>query len=134
MPLLPGEFDIVLVNRFGDVICRFNDGSVHYLDTSMGEVRHLADSMDDFSQKFGETENVLDWLMIPLVDRCVAAGKLLSSDRCYFFVQSVILGGKYEVENIATVPLSEYMFYSADLYRQLKDVPDGGQVQIVVTE
>lgn len=134
VPPLPGEFTMWMVNRFGDVICFFEDGSVHYLDTGAGEVRRLADNRDDFCGKIGEGNNANDWLMIPLVDRCVAAGMQLGPDQCYGFKIPPVLGGQYTVDNIAPIDLAVYLSFSADVHRQIKDLPNGAKVEFVVTK
>lgn len=41
-----------------------------------------------------------------------------------------ILGGKYEVENLVAVAADVAMGPIADLYVQLRDMPDGGQVEL----
>ena len=50
---------------------------------------------DDFASKIDEDDHAEDWLMIPLVDRLVAAGVLLKPGECYSFLTPPILGGDY---------------------------------------
>jgi len=133
-PLLPPEFTVWMVNRFGEMIIVMENGSVHYMDFSANELRHIAESREDFVEKVGNDNNANDWLMIPLVDACVAAGKTLPVGKCYNFTIPVVLGGKYEVDNIAVVPLSEYYSFLADLHRQIKDLPDGTQVKLKIVD
>ena len=77
-------------------------------------------------------DNSNNWLMIPLVDQCVAAGMVLNADQCYGFKMPPILGGEYSVDNIVPISLSEHYSFLADIYRQTKDLPDGMKVRIVV--
>ncbi len=72
--LLPTEFTVWLMNRFGDLFLILPDGSVSMLDIGAGSLTKLAESRDEFSRKIDEGDNAEDWLMIPLVDRLVAAG------------------------------------------------------------
>ena len=72
--VLPTSLTVWLVNRFGDVFAVFEDGSVHMLDVGTGVMQRLADSRDDFATRIDAGNNANNWLMIPLVDQCVAAG------------------------------------------------------------
>ncbi len=128
VPFLPSEFTVWMVNRFGDAICIFADGSIHYLDTGSGEVRRLAGDEDDFCTKIDQGDNADDWLMIPWVDDCVAAGLRLGPNQCYGFKIPPVLGGKYEIDNIEVTDLAVHLSFSADIYRQTKDLPEGTPV------
>ena len=72
--LLPPEFTLWLVNRFGDAFLVLPDGTIHMLDVGGGTLTKVAENRDDFCNKIDESDNANDWLMIPLVDELVAAG------------------------------------------------------------
>ena len=126
----PDPFSIWMVNRFGDLIVTYDDGSVHWFDVNRGRFERLADNMTAFEARF-ETEAGY-WLLPDLVDKCVEAGVLLKPHQCYFFKTPTILGGKFDVANIAPVSLTEQYAFLADLHEQIKDIPDGAQVRLVV--
>jgi hypothetical protein len=132
--VLPASFTLWLVNRFGDLIIVLDDGSVHMLDLGSGQLSRLADSRDQFAELLDIDDNANDWLMIPLVDRLVAAGMTLGPDRCYGFKIPPVLGGSYDLENVATISLVERYASMADICRQIKDVPDGTPIKLVVTD
>jgi hypothetical protein len=132
--LLPRELTVWLMNRFGDLILVFPDGTVHFLDVGVGTLERVADSREDFCRKIDEGDNANQWLMIPLVDELVAAGLRLQPGRCYCFKRPPVLGGEYAVDNAALLPIAEHYGFLGSLHGQLKDVPDGGQVELVWTE
>lgn len=132
--VLPENFTLWMVSRFGDLFTVHEDGSVHMLDASVGRLRRLADSRDHFCALIDIGENANDWLMIPLVDACVAAGLILKENECYGYKLPPILGGEYEVGNIAPTDLSVHYALQADICRQLKDVPDGTAVRVVISD
>jgi hypothetical protein len=70
--------------------------------------------------------------MIPLVDRCVNAGITLAEGQCYGYRIRPLLGGEYTPENIYPTDIAQYCSLLADMYRQIKDLPDGTKVRIVV--
>ena len=128
--LIPREFTVWLVNRYGDVVFVRDDGSVHMLDIGRGTVTTLAASRDEFATLLDEHGNAADWLMIPLVDRCVAAGLFLRSGQCYTYRQPPVLGGDYTVANTTvTTLLDHYAFYGA-LHDRIKDLADGEKVHL----
>jgi hypothetical protein len=132
--VLPPPFTVWLVNRFGDVFAVFEDGSVHMLDVGTGVIQRLADNRDDFATQIDAGNNASNWLLIPLVDQCVAAGLTLSQDQCYGYKIPPILGGKYAVENVSPTNLSVHYSLLADIWRQTKDLPDGRRIKAVVID
>jgi len=45
-----------------------------------------------------------------------------------------VLGGEYGGSNLATVPLVELVRFSGDVAKQIKDQPNGAQVQFKITD
>lgn len=131
-PPLPETFTVWMVNRFGDVFAVFEDESVNVLALDSGNVTRLADDREHFCQLIDEGNNANDWLSIPVVDRCVAAGMRLGSDQCYWYKIPPVLGGKYVVENIAAISLRECYSFVADIHAQIRDMPDGTKVRLLV--
>src|SRR5262245_15565216 len=102
--LLPPAFTLWLVNRFCDLFIVPEDGSVQMLDVGAGSLTRLAANREEFCQKIDEDDNANDWLMIPLVDKMVLAGKVLQPGKCYGFIVPPLIGGRCEVENGAVLP------------------------------
>jgi len=130
--VLPPSFTVWLVNRFGDVIAVFEDGSVHLLDVGIGAVERIADSREDFIVQIDAGDNANNWLMIPLVDECVASGLTFTDNQCHGFRIPPTLGGEYSVENVEPTDLSVHYSILADIFRQTKDLPDGTPIRTVV--
>jgi hypothetical protein len=123
---LPSTFTLWLVNRFGDLFVVFDDGSVHMLDVGLGVRRRLADNRDHFSKLLEVGDNANTWLMIPLVNACVAAGMVLGgTTQCYGYKVPPILGGPYNVGNVVPLDLTTHYAILSNLYRQTKNLPDG---------
>lgn len=129
---LPEPFTIWLVNRFGDIVAVFDDGSVHFLDVGTGVIERIADSCEHFISLVDQDNNARGWFLIDLVDQCVAAGFVLNDNQCYSFKVPPILGGQYSVQNVAVTDLAVHYSFMADICRQAKDLPNGTKVRIVV--
>ena len=127
---LPAEFTMWFANRFGDPFLLYDDGSVHRLLIDLGRTEKLADNREAFAAAMDAQAD--DWLALPLVDRCVAAGRTLAPGRCYGFKIPPVLGGSYGLDNIVTISITERLAWAADLQQQIADVPDGGKVRLLV--
>jgi hypothetical protein len=130
--LLPKEFSIWMVNRFGDLIIILDDGTVHLVDIGVGEMKKIADNRNDFEAKIDGEDNANDWLMIPLVDQLVASRILLNENQCYGFKQPLILGGDYAINNVAVISVGDYYGGYGSIHKQIEGLPDGTAVQIKV--
>jgi hypothetical protein len=130
--ILPQTFTIWLVNRFGDVFIITEDGTVYQLDISGGTLCRVADTRDHFATLIDFPQNANNWLMIPLVDQCIKSGMSLQPGQCYGFKIPPLLGGEYELSNIAPVDLAQNYAFLADIWSQTKDVPDGTAVRLIV--
>ena len=77
----------------------------------------------------GEEHN--NWFMPNLIGELKGAGKMLEPDHCYTFVRLPIFKeGLYEVSNLNPVPAKQHFAVTGSVHRQLKDLPDGTQVEI----
>jgi hypothetical protein len=130
--LVPAEFTLWLINRFADLFLVLPDSTVHMLDVGVGTLTKVADSRDDFRAKIDDVDTANEWLMIPLVDRMVAAGVVLQPGQCYGFKTPPVLGGDYTVENCGPLPVWDYLGAYGSIHEQLRDVPDGSQVVLKV--
>ena len=131
--MLPPTFTIWLVNRFADIFLVPPDATVHMLDVGTGTLKKVADSRAHFSERIDDGDTANEWLMIPLVDQLVKAGIRLQTGQCYGFKKPPVLGGEYVIENCAPLPVWDYLGAYGSIHDQLRDVPDGGQVVVKVT-
>jgi len=128
--LLPREFTLWLVNRYGDAFLVTESGTVLMLDVGGGSIKQVADTREDFIHKIDEGNNANDWLVIPLVDRCVSAGLTLGNGQCYSYRVPPLLGGDYTVENTEVVNLEVHYSVYAQIHEQIKDLPDGTKIEL----
>lgn len=131
---LSGSFTVWLMNRFGDLFIEKDDGRIFCLRMEDGSLECLAQNKDDFYNKLDHAETANDWLLIPLVDSLVEAGKILKEGECYAFIQLPLLGGSYDVENIGIRTVDFQYAAMGPIHEKLKDVPDGESVSFKLTE
>jgi hypothetical protein len=123
--LLPQNFTVWLVNRFGDLFVLLDDDSVCMLDVGVGTFKRLANNRSHFGSLIDAGSNASNWLMIPLVDACVAAGLTLGHNQCYGYDIPPILGGQYQPGNVSVTDLAVHYAFLADIYRQTRSLPEG---------
>jgi len=130
--LLPREFTLWLVTRFADLFIVMADGTVHWLDVTGGTLTKVAESRGDFADKIDQDDNADDWLLIPLVDRMVAAGMHLSRGQCYGIKLPPVLGYEFNEANCAPIAIEDYLGAYGSIHEQLRDVPDGTEIRLNV--
>lgn len=128
--LLPPEFTLWMMNKFGDLFLVVEDGSVYWLRTDEGRLERVASSRDEFCNLIENGENFNNWLMAPLVDRLVGSGEALKEGQCFGFTFSPIVGGEYAPPNIRIKTIEEYIPFLGEFYEQIKDLPDGAKIKI----
>jgi len=124
--MLPPHFTLWLVNRYGDLFLILpDDGGICMLDVGAGTLRRIAHDQEDFDARLRQDNNANEWLMIPLVDDCVAAGLTLPPAHCYGFKQPPALGGAYEVANTEVVDLYTHYSVLGQLHAQVWETLPG---------
>jgi hypothetical protein len=128
--LLPARSRLVGANLFADLFLTDVGGAIHMLEVSAASVRKIASSEAEFRRRCVEDEE--GWLLRPLAERCRLAGKAPAANQCYAFTTLPLFGGKYDVDNIWLCPWVEWIGYTAAIYAQTRDLPDGAKVKLIV--
>ena len=121
--LLPDQFNIFMVNRFGDVVLITPDGSVHILDLGADVMPRIAADLAEFWRLL--PDYAPNWLLVPLADECVAAGMSLGQDECYSWRRPPYLGGKYELDNVEIVPVETHYATLGETHGRVQNLSDG---------
>lgn len=130
IPPLSPKLTLWMVNRLGDIIAEFEDGSIHFLDVGAGQLTRIADDREDFAARLDRDDNADYWLAVSLVDDYVASGLTLADGQCYGYRIPPLLGGSYDIDNIEPTDLSVHYGMLGDLFQQTKDLPDGTKVSV----
>ena len=132
--LVPTGATVWLMNRFAELVLVLEDGSVSYLETSVGALRTIARDRDEFIVRIDQGNHANEWMMIPLVDQCVAAGITLDANQCYGFITPPTLGGQYEISNVERSDIAVYLSVMGQVHKQIEDLPDGTTISGVVID
>jgi hypothetical protein len=124
--------EVVATNAFGNVIVRAADGAYWRICPEEWSCEQVARNEDGYKALIRDEEFRTDWEMAPLVELARQKVGPLSEGRCYCLQLPAVIGGSYEAENLGTISLDELLAFSGDMAEQIKDVPDGGQIQIEI--
>jgi hypothetical protein len=113
----------ILISALGDAFLQETDGSIWWLDVGAGKFYKVAQSGNEFKQ--ATAANVNEWFTPQLVGDLLACGVTLGTDECFSFKKPPVLGGEYNPENMEPTNLSVHFSILGQIYRQVRDLPDG---------
>lgn len=123
--LVNEEYQPVVISALGDIFLCHDNGSVHWLDTGIGELTEVASSVEEFQQLIVVPENADQWFIPQLVGDLKTVGKNLGPRQCYSYVVPPILGGEIEVDNFQVMDLLVHVDVLGQIHEQVKDLPPG---------
>ena len=126
--------EVIGENDFGNLIIKDVEGKYWRLCPEDVYCEVVAENREELDALSSDQAFLKDWYMETLVE--VAKDKLgpLEGDRKYYLVIPGPLGGEYGINNIKTAPLVEIIRYSGDIGKQIRDLPDGAQVELKVID
>ena len=124
--------EVVGENEFGNLIVKDVDGSYWRICPEDSDCRVIASTRQELDALSKDQAFLRDWHMSALVDRAFAVLGVLAEGRKYCLKIPSVMGGEYSEENFGTIDLNELIRASGHIARQVKDLPDGAKVQLVV--
>jgi hypothetical protein len=134
--LVPGPWRVLVCAMVGGIFLETGAGNVRRLDVGAGVVEDVADSVEAFEAIMRSDDPVVEeWFLPALVEALHEAGKRPGPGQAYWFIiPPIFVEGKYSADNMAIVPVREQLLFSADVHKQIADLPDGAKVQIKVVD
>ncbi|ABZ75138.1 hypothetical protein Shal_0563 [Shewanella halifaxensis HAW-EB4] len=126
--------EIVGQNDFGNLMIEDSKGQYWRLCPEDVYCELVAKNREDLDRLSTDQEFLEDWYMQALVEQANQHLGPLSEGDKYCLVTPSVLGGEYAISNIKTAPLIELVRFSGDLANQIKDLPDGAQIQLKVVD
>ena len=129
---LPKHFEVLLVTAFGDVFFEVVDEGIYWLNTGTAEVEPIAADRGEFKAKL-EGEEGEEWLLPDLVQELQSEGKVCGPGECYTYaILPIFAEGKFETWNFKPVAVAEHFGVTADIHRQISELPDGARLEISI--
>lgn len=130
--LLPEGSTPWLLTKFGELFVVEHDEQVGMLQVSAFQYQVVAKDRTDYREWLDDPDKMSEWFLAPLVDRLESSGQSLDPEQCYSFIQPLGLGGALIIENVMRIPIREHFGAWGQVFRQIRDLPDGSQVQFEI--
>jgi hypothetical protein len=124
--------ELIATSAFGNVIVQDAAGEIWRIRPEELDAGKIADSLVEYEALRGDPDFVADWAMERLRLEAEALLGEPGEGRCYCLKYPGIFGGQYIAENCGTICIGELLATSGSLALQIKDVPNGGKVRLVV--
>lgn len=119
----------ILLTSVGDAFLKdTGDGSIHFLAVGTAELRPIASDVHEFRSLLTDNEFVLDYFAVEAVIALEQAGVKLGPGQIYSLKVPAVLGGKYSLDNVATVDISIHFSLTGQIHEQVKDLPPGTKI------
>ncbi len=137
--MIPEPWKPLVCSMFGGIFLEKQSGGVFWLECGTALVEQVADSAEAFNiflraeRDRAWLERVDEWFLPGFVQELRDLGKRPGLGQCYgLTILPVFVGGRYESGNVYVLPAREWLSLTGSLHEQIRDVPDGGKVQIKV--
>jgi hypothetical protein len=132
--LVDTDKDPIMISSIGDMFLKDKNGKIYWLDVGRGSLELVSENLDDFKSKLNDDSKVNEWFMIGLVKQIKETGLELVEGKLYGYKKLPIIGGEYKPENFELTSIEVHFSLSGQILRQLKDLPDGTNIQIKVVD
>jgi Domain of unknown function (DUF1851) len=131
---LGDDWTPLLFSAIGDVFIEVAAGTVWWLSTATGSLEQVAESRQHFAEQLGG-ERTDEWFLPGLVDVLRSQGKVLGPEQCYTYaILPVFSQGSFSAENMHPVSAAEHFTMSGLIHESIRQLPDGAQAQVTVTD
>ncbi len=125
---------IVFITCIGDLFLKNSNEEYFWLDVGIGEFDKVADSKEEFESKLKDNDIRDDWFLTKVVLKLRASGLALKEGYLYSYKKLPILSGSYQTDNFELTLIEIHFSIIGQLQRQLKDIPDGTQVNLKIID
>ncbi|MES2774489.1 MAG: T6SS immunity protein Tdi1 domain-containing protein [Bacteroidota bacterium] len=126
--LLNNEYSPIMVSLSGDTFLADKNAAIFWLDTGKGQLKQIADNIEEFKSALEDIDNVDEWLLASTVLDLIAAGITLKEREVYSYRKMPILSGDYSLENFEPTDISVHFSITGQICRQLRNLPKGTRI------
>ena len=126
--------EVVALSLSGDIFYRDGSDHVHWLDTGAGTTEEVASSWSEFRTTLANPERAAELLLQPVVEQFLQSCGPLPPGKCLGYKTLPIFGGDYSGANRVPLPALEHYLFTGEVHQLVKDLPEGGQVELAVVD
>ncbi|MDC7685258.1 DUF1851 domain-containing protein [Asticcacaulis sp. BYS171W] len=125
---------VLMLNAFGNVLFLSQDGQYWRICPEDLGCEIVATTEAEYQALLADEEFQLDWEMEKLVEVAVDTWGALPEGYSYCFKIWSPLGGEYAPDNIGMAPTAQVIGAAGNVALQIKDLPDGAEIQVKVVD
>lgn len=125
---------IIAENEFGNVIVKATDGFYWRICPEDLDCRPIAKNSYELATLRADHDFQEDWKVEAWVAAANEAIGPLTDNQCFCLKIPAVIGGEYDVENFAKISRIELISSSGDIAEQIKDLPDGEKIKLVISK
>jgi hypothetical protein len=122
--------EVLAVSSMGNVCLVDNQQSYWRICPEELSAEIIARSASELDSWFADPDAKADWQMSGMVSEMIELYGEPELGECFGLVIPGVLGGKYSSENIRRRSLYDYLRFTGDLARQIKDLKDGETIEL----
>ena len=126
--------EIVTENEFGNLIIKDTENKFWRLCPEEVYCEVVAESIGAYNLLIKDANFLDDWNMAGLLDGAIKKLGPLKEGYKFYLVTPGILNGDYNESNIKTASFDKIIKWSGDLGNQVKDLPEGAEVELKVID
>jgi len=124
-------FSIVRVTAMGSLFVADSKGAVHFLDTTEGSFRRVADSRESLEELFDSSDNRRGLLWSFFVRELRTSGVPLGPGQCYGWKVPPGLGGEADFGNVEPTDVITHVSIQGQLHEQTRTMAPGTRIEEV---
>ncbi len=126
---------VFIISKMGDMFLIGKGEQIYWLQVDSGGVlSKIADSLVEFEELLSIYDNIDNWFLPGLVDQLLKSKIDLKGNEVYNYKKLPVLGGEYKIENIEPTDISIHFWLTGQICEQIKNLPDGTKVKLVVKD
>ena len=126
--------EVVGENDFGNLMIKDTEGKYWRLCPEDVYCEIIAEDRDSLDRLSKDQDFLEDWYMSDLVEQATAEYGPLEAGHKFHLTIPGVLGGEYAVSNIKPVPVTEQIRFSGSIGKQIKELPEGAEIQLKVID
>ncbi len=132
--LLGGQEDLAFVSMAGDLFFIGQNDEINWLNTGLGDLVRVADTLEHFEERCREEENLEYWFLASVIEEILKTGVELKENEVFGYHLMPILGGDYSAGNLGPVDIYTHFQITGLICQETKDLPEGTTVESRVLE
>jgi hypothetical protein len=132
--LISGQKNVLFVTVFGDIFFVGLDDEINWLDTGVGKLTRVAESVTHFEELLKDNDFFSDWFMTNIYLDIQKRNILLKDNEVYSYIKMPLLGGDYTADNIEPTDISVHFSITGQICKKTKNLPDGTKINITTFE